>query len=568
MFTSNDPMRQPSRQQFPLSPGSPESPYAPYGGSGSEDYDYYSDAVGSDYGDDVDEDEEARPEPLHPDILYGHEFMYWLVTLIRGSTAGRKLKRTIFKICGVLMVANFPLIVIAYIEDRTFEIGQYFSLSAYGAALHVLMWLTAAPGFFLGAASLLFIRYWASLCTNRLLLTNIIRVYMCVLFLYFFIVTYTVAVLFLTFGKVQRWQDTILLARIFPFYLCTIIFICPLELGLVFYLMDISYFLDEIGNPGAIIDEPDPPVDTMDLSDVTATQLIMVTVSFPFLIFIQLFDLCVAIKRAAVRYFNLQNKQRIDALVAKEQSQAALPTRRRSYAIVRCLRTLRRFCGRLAGALGAARGNRTSPTASADDVEFAGGEGQMQELRPQIKDRELEERLAREMATEEEARKFERRAQHQQALREEDNARLRREEEYKADLEAKAVEEMRERERISRAPTLDVPAFKSKWSETAQAGSFQCKLRASPELNVLTEHMRQMGFYVVFAAVPAENEVELGVCNIRELGTEPWFMARFLASQGTFSAVMKSEDPASAPTYVKKFSLAKVLKIDASSVKR
>lgn len=51
---------------------------------------------------------------------------------------------------------------------------------------------------------------------------------------------------------------------------------------------------------------------------------------------------------------------------------------------------------------------------------------------------------------------------------------------------------------------------------------------------------------------------------MRETGEGPWFLARFIASHGTLSAVMKCEDTAAIGGYVKKFSLAKVLKLDAS----
>jgi hypothetical protein len=40
-------------------------------------------------------------------------------------------------------------------------------------------------------------------------------------------------------------------------------------------------------------------------------------------------------------------------------------------------------------------------------------------------------------------------------------------------------------------------------------------------------------------------------------------MARFVSSQSTFSAVMKAEDSNQVTSYVKKFALAKVLKIDS-----
>ena len=80
-----------------------------------------------------------------------------------------------------------------------------------------------------------------------------------------------------------------------------------------------------------------------------------------------------------------------------------------------------------------------------------------------------------------------------------------------------------------------------------------------------TDHMKKQGFHIVFAAVPNPNELEIGICNIRPTGTEPWFMARFLASNANFSAVMKSQNPEQITQFVKKFALAKVLKIDTSA---
>jgi hypothetical protein len=42
-------------------------------------------------------------------------------------------------------------------------------------------------------------------------------------------------------------------------------------------------------------------------------------------------------------------------------------------------------------------------------------------------------------------------------------------------------------------------------------------------------------------------------------------MARFVVSQNSFSAVMKCEVPNEVPNHVKRFALAKVLKIDTSA---
>jgi hypothetical protein len=66
----------------------------------------------------------------------------------------------------------------------------------------------------------------------------------------------------------------------------------------------------------------------------------------------------------------------------------------------------------------------------------------------------------------------------------------------------------------------------------------------------------------VFASSPATGGIEVGICNIRSSGEDAWFLARFLATSANFSAVMKCQDLAAVEKFVRKFALAKVLKID------
>lgn len=55
--------------------------------------------------------------------------------------------------------------------------------------------------------------------------------------------------------------------------------------------------------------------------------------------------------------------------------------------------------------------------------------------------------------------------------------------------------------------------------------------------------------------------MELGICNVRNDATEPWFLARFLVSPSNFAAVMKAQQESEVAAFVKRFSLARVLKI-------
>ena len=114
---------------------------------------------------------------------------------------------------------------------------------------------------------------------------------------------------------------------------------------------------------------------------------------------------------------------------------------------------------------------------------------------------------------------------------------------------------------IKSALTLSVGQFKTLWSELGTAGSFQAKLKILPQAADMTAHLKKQGFHIVFVATPSPTDLEIGLCNTRLKGTEKWFMARFLATSSTFSAVMKAEDSTQVTMFVKKFALAKVLKI-------
>lgn len=110
--------------------------------------------------------------------------------------------------------------------------------------------------------------------------------------------------------------------------------------------------------------------------------------------------------------------------------------------------------------------------------------------------------------------------------------------------------------------TLSVHQFKPLWASLPAAGSFQCQLKSPPNLQALLQHLKKNNFHVVFASTVTENDTEIAISNIREAGgNEAWFMARFIFSATTFSAVMKSQDLDIVQGYVKKFALAKVMKI-------
>jgi hypothetical protein len=138
--------------------------------------------------------------------------------------------------------------------------------------------------------------------------------------------------------------------------------------------------------------------------------------------------------------------------------------------------------------------------------------------------------------------------------------RLRKEQEEKEAI----LRKENEQKEMDTKPVLSVFEFKSLWSQLSTTGSFQCKLKSLPVMLQFTDHLKKQGFHVVFAASPTATDIEIGLCNIRNVGNEPWFMTRFLATATSFSAVMKAQDPSQVTAFVKKFALAKVLKIDGA----
>jgi len=197
-----------------------------------------------------------------------------------------------------------------------------------------------------------------------------------------------------------------------------------------------------------------------------------------------------------------------------------------------------------------------------DELDQSSGALQLADLQ---KDREKEEREQRELAIRE--------AQERRRIKELRDAELeaerRRKEEEAMLAAAKAINErkmLEDAERMKQEALLEsvltVQKFKSLWSTLDTAGSFQCNLKTLPAVTNLTEHLKKQGFHVVFAAKPSPTDLELGICNVRKQESEAWFMARFLATNNSFSAVMKAQNNEQVTDYVKKFALAKILKIE------
>ena len=119
-------------------------------------------------------------------------------------------------------------------------------------------------------------------------------------------------------------QADVTLARMFPYYVCTIIFLMPYLVAVTYYPLEISYYIDQIDS-GGIIAEPDPPDWVMDLSDVSLFQSCVFVCAMPCILCIQCSDFITAIGRAYNKHyrdqplFGFSNNRKEKYALPKEQ---------------------------------------------------------------------------------------------------------------------------------------------------------------------------------------------------------------------------------------------------------
>ena len=113
-----------------------------------------------------------------------------------------------------------------------------------------------------------------------------------------------------------------------------------------------------------------------------------------------------------------------------------------------------------------------------------------------------------------------------------------------------------------RGKRVALSAFKAKWSEATAVGSFQCKLSSTCTNKALASHLADQGFQIVFEKVRTSTDYEIAICSVRTTdNSDDWFLARFHTKDNSFSAVMKGSNDKAVAEHVRKFALAKILKI-------
>ena len=511
-------------------------------------YSYYDNEHlynGDNNNDDINYDDgeydEQREKDNNDDELYSGEIGYWVVKMLRGTTAGRQLKRNIAKFTCYQVAAGIPFIIMAAIVERSYNMSKIYTLAKYGASLLNLTYLIAICTIFLALCSTLIIRYWASICTNRKLLIEIMRIYVILFMVVLGLLIWLWCALFMTFKNVSnmQWTNELVYTALFPVYISTIIFGLPYTTALVYYCLDIWYLIFEIGENGADIEEPDVPADVADLSDVSLQQALFFILVIPCVLSIQFVDLLSAICRACSRYRAYRKKK------AAEKEERSLKSKRRPIFD----RIISTFTKRLPSFSKSVLPTNETSGKYADDVQLTDLEKGREEIEQLERDRAQYEATRR--------RNIDEQSRKQEILEERELQRQYEEEQERQRMEEEKLRE----EEATNVYVLNITQFKVKWKSLPTGGSFQCKLKALPSLQILSEHLEKKGFHIVYSSSGKTSDIEIGICNTRTTLNDGWFMARFLASSSSFSSVMKSENPNDIKIYVKLFELAKVIKI-------
>lgn len=467
---------------------------------------------------DIVSNREGNKGPRNYDVEFEQECGYWFIKMLRGSSSGRQLKRSLFKLSMYKLFYAIPVFIISVIIDNSLRYITEFIVRKDGSTLLELQFGTSILISITAGISLYGIKKWSSLVTNRELLVKFMYILMAFLVLYFILIITTISKLFNTFSDMDWSSDVGVI--VLPIYIITAVLLFMCLIAIVYFGLDISFHADNI-SMGARIAEPEPlPDDTVDLSGITLSHLGLALLAMPLL----LFEEC----REQASYIYMTAERGMRKTIAHRKKMHKKAAKARKSFLNRMTKTMTRFWTDMVGSW------KERKKLFEDHTPLAGLTDASEELERDAAAVRLQELIKQREIAEEKAR-----------------------------LEREEKERLEKEEREAR--TMTAKMFKSAWNKLNSAGSFQCKLKTPAVQPAFVEHLRKQAFHVVFVSNPATGGFEIGVCNVRENGEGPWFLARFLSVDETFSAVMKCEDPSTVTTHVKRFALAKVLRINTKA---
>lgn len=235
------------------------------------------------------------------DEEYEGECGYCLISELRGTTIGRKLKRIIFTFGVYQCIAGFVLTLIGISGANNPQLQKVYNISKMNSPdLQTLTLLTGIFTFLWGIGSMCIFKLWGAFCTSRLLLITIMKIYMFIDMICLIFSLWTVIILFACFEgvdfRLEKQQENYVLSS----FVFSVIFLFPYIVLLIYYPLEISYFSDELHYEGVQIEEPNPP--DFDFSDFNILETLYNIMMIPVALVLELYNFIKGGRRAFAEY--------------------------------------------------------------------------------------------------------------------------------------------------------------------------------------------------------------------------------------------------------------------------
>lgn len=486
--------------------------------------------------------------------------LYYYVTLFEGESNGRHLKREVFKLGLAEFLAGFIIFVISCYEDGNFsEIYTMFYLQVMGATVLSYQYLFCIPAFFLGIGSLLMIFYWAKVTSSVNFFIKLITVYLFATIMIFIFSLLSTISISMTIPK-SKALNLYLDSSVPTCIILTITVQVLVHIKLFFGVLNLSYYKERVELQGGISEPGSTPLEEAienDLEHMTICELFLYILAAPLALCLHMKDTCSCVLLWCHEKVNIAG----DVLADIET-----PTP----VVIMCI-----MLSRFLSSFSLSSRSRSSVHNYSDHSQAA-----MQNQTPPVgeqqrhRKRDVEEEQSK-RALEENDKKY--------SDEDDEDVDILSDDESVAEAEATATPtpaepEVRQpgTELLGRGGSTHLPTsakddripltaaqYRQIWQQLPSSGAFQCKVKEAPTKSALTAHFRAQGFHVAFATIQNTNDIEVGVCNYKDTTDDPSFLARFMFTHASlmFSSVVKAQKPDLVAVYVKKFALAKVLKI-------
>lgn len=536
---------------------------------------------------------------LGPDFKYSGQFGYWFYKVLRGDTPGRHLKRDVFFFTVVQIVCSAALLKTmddaSYLLITSKFLHQTVALNNFRA----LVWVVSIFNLPMALVSLVSVRHWATLCTNRHLLVSYMRLLCILVSISFILALWAVVSLFVGYKN----ADVHSVALIRSLYTTCAALLCVYLAGAFAAVLDIWAYADDVA-VGGVIQEPNGPGPILDLSGLTVQDGALFCVALPLGAIIQVLDAIGAMCRYSTRCIGGGQRSYVVHKTSSSGEVVTTTTARKSTGCcMRCFKTIGRRASQLCShTITPTNGSNETNDNNESSKDMASPHDQLSHKLAELRRKKDRSSSAADYGAEYDGIDIEfgynaNAGAVEEPIAEPIDTMMVSKGDVAGQEESKVTTDVKTEDALE---SMSVTQYKALWSSLETAGSFQCKLKEVPSIHRFSEHMRKQGFHVVFASSDAgvskittansstiaavttasagggaigpdqstsmvsRVDIEIGISNRRANDSEPWFLARFIIANNIFSAVMKCQQIDDVANHVKKFLLAKALRIDTT----